>query len=84
MVFKKRKFYIESLENLFKKMKNNLVDVINSYSVSDVLYGFLFNQQELKFSRNDFEFKYFVSYGLVSESEYRSWVRESKSFNVLK
>lgn len=43
MVFKKRKFYIELLENLFKKMKNNVVDVVNNYSILEVLYGFLFN-----------------------------------------
>ncbi|XP_046504000.1 nuclear receptor-interacting protein 1 [Equus quagga] len=84
MVPKKRKLYTEPLENPFKKMKNNLVDATNSHSAPDVLYGSLLNQQELKFSRNDLEFKYPASHGSASESEHRSWARESKSFNVLK
>ncbi|KAM5335910.1 nuclear receptor-interacting protein 1 isoform 1-T2 [Glossophaga mutica] len=76
MVPKKRKLYTEPLENSFKKMKSN--------SGPEVLYGSLVNQQELKFSRNDLEFKYPASHGSASESEHRSWARESKSFNVLK
>lgn len=84
MVPKKRKLYTEPLENPFKKRKSNIVDVANSHSASEVLYGSLINPQELKFSRNDLEFKYPASHGSASESEHRNWARESKSFNVLK
>ncbi|XP_006096384.1 nuclear receptor-interacting protein 1 [Myotis lucifugus] len=84
MVPKKRKLYTEPLENPFKKMKNSILDAANSHSAPEVLYGSLINQQELKFSRNDLEFKYPASHGSASESEHRSWARESKSFNVLK
>ncbi|XP_058152087.1 nuclear receptor-interacting protein 1 [Dasypus novemcinctus] len=83
MVPKKRKLYTETLENPFKKMKNN-VDAANNHSAPEVLYGSLLNQQEMKFSRNDLEFKYPAGHGSASESEHRSWARESKSFNVLK
>ncbi|XP_023365463.1 nuclear receptor-interacting protein 1 [Otolemur garnettii] len=84
MVPKKRKLYTEPLENPFKKMKNNIVDTANNHSAPEVLYGSLLNQEELKFSRNDVEFKYPAGHGSASESEHRSWARESKSFNVLK
>ncbi|XP_007933092.1 nuclear receptor-interacting protein 1 [Orycteropus afer afer] len=84
MVPKKRKVYTEPLENPFKKMKTNIVDAANNHSTPEVLYGSLLNQQELKFSRNDLEFKYPAGHGSASESEHRSWARESKSFNVLK
>lgn len=84
MVPKKRKLYAEPLENPLKKMKNNIVDAASSPSAPEVLYGSLVNQQELKLSRNDLEFKYPASHGSASESEHRSWARESKSFNVLK
>ncbi|XP_059544082.1 nuclear receptor-interacting protein 1 [Myotis daubentonii] len=84
MVPKKRKLYTEPLENPFKKMKNSILDAASSHSAPEVLYGSLINQQELKFSRNDLEFKYPASHGSASESEHRSWARESKSFNVLK
>ncbi|KAB0393094.1 hypothetical protein E2I00_002612 [Balaenoptera physalus] len=84
MVPKKRKLHTEPLENPFKKMKNNIVDAANSHSAPKVLYGSLLNQQELKLSRNDLEFKYPASHGSASESEHRNWARESKSFNVLK
>nr|XP_035948554.1 nuclear receptor-interacting protein 1 [Halichoerus grypus]XP_035948555.1 nuclear receptor-interacting protein 1 [Halichoerus grypus]XP_035948556.1 nuclear receptor-interacting protein 1 [Halichoerus grypus] len=84
MVPKKRKLYTEPLESPFKKMKNNIVDAANSHSAPEGLYGSLLNQQELKFSKNDLEFKYPASHGSASESEHRSWARESKSFNVLK
>lgn len=84
MVPKKRKLYAEPLENPLKKMKNHVVDAASSPSAPEVLYGSLVNQQELKLSRNDLEFKYPASHGLASESEHRSWARESKSFNVLK
>ncbi|XP_076974841.1 nuclear receptor-interacting protein 1 [Tamandua tetradactyla] len=81
---KKRKLYTEPLENPFKKMKSNIVDAANSPSAPEILYGSLLNQQELKFSRNDLEFKYPAGHGSASESEHSSWARESKSFNVLK
>uniref|UniRef100_A0A8D2D8E0 Nuclear receptor interacting protein 1 n=1 Tax=Sciurus vulgaris TaxID=55149 RepID=A0A8D2D8E0_SCIVU len=84
MVPKKRKLYTEPLENPFKKMKNNIVDAANNHSAPEVLYGSLLNQEELKFSRNDLEFKYPPGHGSANESEHRSWARESKSFNVLK
>lgn len=84
MVPKKRKLYTEPLENPFKKMKNNIVDAATSHSSPEILYGSLLNQQELKFGRNDLEFKYPASHGSGSESEHRGWSRESKSFNVLK
>lgn len=84
MVPKKRKLYTEPLENSFKKMKNSILDAASSHSAPEVLYGSLINQQELKFSRNDLEFKYPASHSSASESEHRSWARESKSFNVLK
>lgn len=84
MVPKKRKLYSEPLENPFKKMKNNIVDAANNHSAPEVLYGSLINQEELKFSRNDLEFKYPAGPGSASENEHRSWARESKSFNVLK
>ena len=84
MVPKKRKLYTEPLENPFKKMKNNTVDAANSHSAPEVLYGSLLNQQELKLSRSDLEFKHPASHGSASESEPRNWTRESKSFNVLK
>ncbi|XP_012641469.1 nuclear receptor-interacting protein 1 [Microcebus murinus] len=84
MVPKKRKLYTEPLENPFKKMKNNIVDAANNSSAPEVLYGPLLNQEELKFSRNDLEFKYPAGHGSASENEHRSWARESKSFNVLK
>ncbi|XP_058378916.1 nuclear receptor-interacting protein 1 [Diceros bicornis minor] len=84
MVPKKRKLYTEPLENPFKRMKNNTVDAANSHSAPEVLYGSLLNQQELRLSRNDLEFKYPANHGSASESEHRSWARESKSFNVLK
>lgn len=84
MVPKKRKLYSEPLENPFKKMKNNIVDAANNHSAPEVLYGSLINQEELKFSRNDLEFKYPAGSGSANENEHRSWARESKSFNVLK
>ncbi|XP_057552744.1 nuclear receptor-interacting protein 1 [Hippopotamus amphibius kiboko] len=84
MVPKKRKLYTEPLENPFKKMKNNIVDAASSHSAPEVLYGSLLNQQELKLSRNDLEFKYPASHGSAGEREHRNWARESKSFNVLK
>ncbi|XP_021505713.2 nuclear receptor-interacting protein 1 [Meriones unguiculatus] len=84
MVPKKRKLYTEPLENPFKKMKNSAVDTANSHSAPEVLYGSLLNQEELKFSRNDLEYKYPAGHGSTSDSENRSWARESKSFNVLK
>lgn len=84
MVPKKRKLYTEPFENPFKKMKNNIVDAANNHSAPEVLYGSLLNQEELKFSRNDLEFKYPAGPGSANESEHRSWARESKSFNVLK
>lgn len=83
VVPKKRKLYTEPLESPFKKIKNN-VDNANSQSAPEVLYGSLLNQQELKLSRNELEFKYPASHGSTSESEHRSWARENKSFNVLK
>lgn len=84
MVPKKRKLYTEPFENPFKKMKSNIVDAANNHSAPEVLYGSLLNQEELKFSRNDLEFKYPAGPGSANESEHRSWARESKSFNVLK
>ncbi|XP_031313743.2 nuclear receptor-interacting protein 1 [Camelus dromedarius] len=84
MAPKKRKLYTEPLENPFKKVKNNTVDAANSHSAPEALYGSLLNQQELKLSRSDLEFKYPASHGSASESEPRNWARESKSFNVLK
>ncbi|XP_008066758.1 nuclear receptor-interacting protein 1 [Carlito syrichta] len=84
MVPKKRKLYTEPLENPLKKMKNSIVDTANNHSAPEVLYGSLLNQEELKFSRNDLEFKYPACQGSASDSEQRSWARESKSFNVLK
>lgn len=84
MVPKKRKLYTEPFENPFKKMKNNIVDAANNHSAPEVLYGSLLNQEELKFSRNELEFKYPAGPGTANESEHRSWARESKSFNVLK
>ncbi|KAM9201555.1 nuclear receptor-interacting protein 1 [Dugong dugon] len=84
MVPKKRKLYTEPLENPFKKTKTNIVDAANNHSAPEVLYGSLLNQQELKFSRSDLEFKYPTGHGSANESEQRSWTRDSKSFNVLK
>ncbi|XP_075398572.1 nuclear receptor-interacting protein 1 [Tenrec ecaudatus] len=84
VVPKKRKLQTEPLENPFKKMKSNMGDAANSPSAPEVLYGSLLNQQELKFSRNDLEFKYPAGHSSSRESEHRSWARESKSFNVLK
>ncbi|KAM6162041.1 nuclear receptor-interacting protein 1 [Erethizon dorsatum] len=84
MVPKKRKLYTEPLENSFKKMKSNIVEAANNHSTPEVLYGSLLNQEELKFSRNDLEFKYPPGHGSANESEHRGWARESKSFNVLK
>lgn len=84
MVPKKRKLYTEPLENPFKKVRNNTVDAANSHSAAELVCGSSINQQELKFSRNDLEFKYPASHGSANESEHRSWARESKSFNVLK
>uniref|UniRef100_A0A250Y700 Nuclear receptor-interacting protein 1 n=1 Tax=Castor canadensis TaxID=51338 RepID=A0A250Y700_CASCN len=83
VVPKKRKLYTQPFENPFKKMKN-IADVANNHSAPQVLYGSLLNQEELKLSRNDLEFKYPADHGSASESEHRSWARESKSFNVLK
>lgn len=84
MVPKKRKLYTEPLENPFKKMKNSAVDTANNHGSPEVLYGPLLNQEELKFSRNDLEYKYSAGHGSTSDGEHRSWARESKSFNVLK
>ncbi|KAM9678375.1 LOW QUALITY PROTEIN: nuclear receptor-interacting protein 1-like [Trichechus inunguis] len=84
MVPKKRKLYTEPLENPFKKMKTNIVDAANNHSAPEVLYGSLLNQQELKFSRSDLEFKYPAGHGSANVSEQRSWARDSKSFKVLK
>ncbi|XP_006866505.1 PREDICTED: nuclear receptor-interacting protein 1-like [Chrysochloris asiatica] len=84
MVPKKRKLHTEPLENRFKKMKTNIVDAANSLNAPEVLYGPLLTQQELKFSRNDLEFKYPAGHSSANESEHQSWTRESKSFNVLK
>ncbi|XP_005375625.1 PREDICTED: nuclear receptor-interacting protein 1 [Chinchilla lanigera] len=84
MVPKKRKLYTEPLENSFKKMKSNMVEAANNHSVPEGLYGSLLNQEELKFSRSDLEFKYPAGHGSANESEHRGWARESKSFNVLK
>lgn len=84
MVPKKRKLYTEPLENPFKKMKNSAVETASNHSAPEVLYGSLLNQEELKVSRNDLEYKYPAGHSSASESEHRSWARESKSFNVLK
>lgn len=84
VVPKKRKLYTESLENSLKKMKNNVLEAANNHSAPEVLCGSVLNQEELKFSRNDFEFKYPAGAGSASERGHRSWARESKSFNVLK
>ncbi|KAM4887620.1 nuclear receptor-interacting protein 1 [Thomomys bottae] len=81
---KKRKLYTEPLESPFKKMKNNMVDAGTNHSAAEVLYGPLVNQEDLKLSRNDLEFKYSSGHASTSENEHRSWARESKSFNVLK
>ncbi|NXK55580.1 NRIP1 protein, partial [Chauna torquata] len=82
---KKRKLHAEHLESPLKKMKTNVSDATNNHvSPTEVLYGPLLNQQELKFSRSDSEFKYAVSHGSNNESENRSWSRDSKGFNVLK
>ncbi|NXU51686.1 NRIP1 protein, partial [Turnix velox] len=81
---KKRKLHAEPLESPLKKMKSNVSDAANNHSSTEALYGPLLNQQELKISRNDAEFKYAVSHGSNNESENRSWSRDSKGFNVLK
>ncbi|NXI69390.1 NRIP1 protein, partial [Anseranas semipalmata] len=82
---KKRKLHAEPLESPIKKMKTNVSDAANNHvSPTEALYGPLLNQQELKFSRSDSEFKYAVSHGSNNESENRSWSRDSKGFNVLK
>lgn len=82
---KKRKLHAEPLESPLKKMKTNVSDAANNHvSPTEALYGPLLNQQELKFSRSDSEFKYAVSHGSNNESENRSWSRDSKGFNVLK
>ncbi|NXE09697.1 NRIP1 protein, partial [Lophotis ruficrista] len=82
---KKRKLHAEPVESPLKKMKSNVSDAANSHaSATEALYGPLLNQQELKFSRNDAEFKYAVSHGSNNDSEHRSWSRDSKGFNVLK
>ncbi|NXM74588.1 NRIP1 protein, partial [Serilophus lunatus] len=82
---KKRKVHAEALESPLKKMKSNVSDAANNHaSPPEALYGPLLNQQELKFSRNDAEFKYAVSHSSNSEIENRSWSRDSKGFNVLK
>ncbi|NXW49050.1 NRIP1 protein, partial [Nyctiprogne leucopyga] len=82
---KKRKLPSEPLESPFKKMKTHVSDAANNHaSPPEALYGPLLNQQELKFSRSDAEFKYAVSHGSHNESENRSWSRDSKGFNVLK
>ncbi|KAM6140024.1 LOW QUALITY PROTEIN: nuclear receptor-interacting protein 1 [Pterocles gutturalis] len=76
---KKRKLHAEPLETI-KKVKSN----VSAASNIEALYGPLLNQQELKFSRSDAEFKYAVSHGSNNESENRSWSRDTKGFNVLK
>ncbi|KFV98791.1 PREDICTED: nuclear receptor-interacting protein 1 [Fulmarus glacialis] len=82
---KKRKLHAEPLESPLKKMKSNVSDAANNHaSPTEALYGPLLNQQELKFSRSDAEFKYALSHGSNNESENRSWSRDSKGFNVLK
>lgn len=82
---KKRKLPAEPLESPLKKMKSNMSDAANNHtSPTEALYGPLLNQQELKFSRSDAEFKYTVSHSSNNESENRSWSRDSKGFNVLK
>lgn len=84
MVPKKRKLYTEPLENPFKRMKNSAVDTANNHGGPEVLYGSMLNQEELKFSRNDLDYKYAAGHSSASDGEHRSWARESKSFNVLK
>ncbi|EGW05142.1 nuclear receptor-interacting protein 1 [Cricetulus griseus] len=84
MVPKKRKLYTEPLENPLKKMKNSAIETLGNHSTPEVLYGSLLNQEELKVSRNDLEYKYPAGHSSTSDSEHRSWARESKSFNVLK
>jgi nuclear receptor-interacting protein 1 len=84
MVPKKRKLYTEPLENPFKKMKNTAVDTANHHSGPEVLYGSLLHQEELKFSRNELDYKYPAGHSSASDGDHRSWARESKSFNVLK
>lgn len=84
VVPKKRKLYTEPLENPFKKMKNSAVETSGNHSAPEVLYGSLLNQEELKFSKNDLEYKYPAGHSSTSDGEHRSWARESKSFNVLK
>ncbi|NWR70697.1 NRIP1 protein, partial [Centropus unirufus] len=81
---KKRKLHAEPLESPLKKMKSNVSDAANNHTSTEALYGPLLNQQELKYSRSDAEFKYAVSHGSNNESENRSWSRDSKGFNVLK
>ncbi|CAD7693800.1 unnamed protein product [Nyctereutes procyonoides] len=84
VVPKKRKLYTEPLENPFKKMKSSTADAANSPSAPEGLYGPLLSPPELKFGRNDLEFKYPVGQGPAGDAEHRAWARESKSFNVLK
>ncbi|NXF11169.1 NRIP1 protein, partial [Smithornis capensis] len=85
MVPKKRKLHAESLESPLKKMKSNVSDAASNHaSPTEALYGPLLNQQELKFSRSDAEFKYAVSHSSNSETENRNWSRDGKGFNVLK
>ncbi|NWU89524.1 NRIP1 protein, partial [Upupa epops] len=82
---KKRKLHAEPLESPLKKMKSNVSDAANNHaSPAEALYGPLLNQQELKLSRSDAEFKYALSHGSNNDSESRSWSRDSKGFNVLK
>ncbi|NXC48682.1 NRIP1 protein, partial [Penelope pileata] len=82
---KKRKLHAEPLESPLKKMKTNVSHAANNHvSPTEALYGPLLNQQELKFSRSDSEFKYAASHGSNNESENRNWSRDSKGFNVLK
>ncbi|OXB75177.1 UNVERIFIED_CONTAM: hypothetical protein H355_003304 [Colinus virginianus] len=82
---KKRKLPAEPLESPLKKMKTNVSHAANNHvSPTEALYGPLLNQQELKFSRSDSEFKYAVSHGSSNESNSGSWSRDSKGFNVLK
>ncbi|NXA47400.1 NRIP1 protein, partial [Nothocercus julius] len=82
---KKRKLHAEPSESPLKRMKSNVSDAASHHvSPTEALYGPLLNQQELKFSRSDAELKYAVGRGSNSESENRSWSRDSKGFNVLK
>ncbi|XP_007667698.2 nuclear receptor-interacting protein 1 [Ornithorhynchus anatinus] len=83
---KKRKLQPEPGESPLRKTKGPTSDVTNHPrpSTEPPHYGPTSHQDEVKLSRSELEPKYLAAPGSSTESDNRSWPRDSKGFNVLK